>query len=101
MVALREKITSALIAARYDQSVVGTSPWKCLLRRPRNASPSPIILPPPINKQLRTRMYEQLAVRYEANSRQPEALETRQAAARMNGAVDLDDGSHNTPIGFT
>ena len=99
--ALQEKFTSALIAARYDRSVPGMSPWKILLQRPREVPSGQIILPPPIDKPLRTRMYDQLPARYEANGRLHEALETRRAAARLNGLVASDEGASDVPMGYT
>ena len=104
MAALEKKTVSALIAARYDEAG-GKSPWASLLKGSRNASDKaiPITLPPPVDKHLRARMYSQLALRYEANGRQREALEIWQAVAALHDLLDLDGSKRRTieRVGYT
>jgi glycosyltransferase involved in cell wall biosynthesis len=104
MTALEKKIVSALIAARYDEAG-GKSPWAALLKGSREASDTAtrITLPPPVDKRLRARMYAQLALRYEANGRQREALEIWQAVAALYDLLDLDGSKPRTVerIGYT
>jgi glycosyltransferase involved in cell wall biosynthesis len=104
MTAFEQKTVSALIAARYDEAE-GQSPWVALLKGNRSASDRAlqIMLPPPVDKHLRARMYSQLALRYEANGRPREALEIWQAAAALYNLLDLDGSKPRTVerVGYT
>jgi glycosyltransferase involved in cell wall biosynthesis len=96
--ALRRKMTSALIASRYDRAAPGASPWKSLRHGARDEDE--IILPPAMDRQQKTRLYAHLASRYEANNRFREAADTWRTLARLNNLAGFDGNTVDTP-GYT